>query len=93
MNGISELQQIDIKINEINAEIQTKEGSKKTGIILMVVSVFMLWPLLIVGGIMYSNANNRIKALEQERNNLQMRKNMILQGQGDGNLYNGYYNY
>lgn len=88
MNNMA-IQQIDLRISEINAEIQTKEGSKKQGITLMIVSVFFLWPLLVVGGIMYTSANNRVKALEQERAHLLMQRSMILEEQGRGNVYDG----
>ena len=61
---------------EIEAEIKKAKSDKNTAIVLMVVSIFFLWPLLIIGGIWYSSADNKLKALEGEKNQLIMYQSM-----------------
>ena len=58
------------RLAEIEDEIKKAESNKVGAIIMMVVSVFFLWPLLIVGGIMYSNANKKIEVLNAEKRNI-----------------------
>ena len=61
---------------EIEAEIEKAKSDKNTAIVLMVVSIFFLWPLLIIGGIWYSSADNKLKSLEAEKNQLIMYQSM-----------------
>ena len=61
---------------EIEAEIKKAKSDKNTAIVLMVVSIFFLWPLLIIGGIWYSSADNKLKSLEAEKNQLIMYQSM-----------------
>lgn len=58
------------RLLEIDRQISEAEGNKNTGIILMIVSLFMLWPLAIVGIVIYFNANSKIKRLETEKINI-----------------------
>lgn len=61
---------------EIEAEIEKAKSDKNTAIVLMVISIFFLWPLLIIGGIWYSSADNKLKSLEAEKNQLIMYQSM-----------------
>ena len=63
MNNISK----EMRLAEIEDEIRKAEGNKGTACILMVISLFFLWPLLIVGGVMYSKANKKIDQLNEEK--------------------------
>lgn len=57
----------EYRLNEIEQEIKKEESNKKTGTVLMIISIFMLWPLFIVGIIIYSNANKKINWLNEEK--------------------------
>ena len=57
----------EYRLKEIEQEIKKAEGNKTTGMVLMIVSIFMLWPLLIVGAIVYGNANSKINRLNEEK--------------------------
>lgn len=57
----------EYRLKEIEQEIKKAEGNKTTGMVLMIVSIFMLWPLLIVGAIVYGNANSKINRLNDEK--------------------------
>ena len=57
----------EMRLMQIENEIKKAESQKSIAIILMVVSIFILWPLLIVGIIMYFNANKKIEGLNQEK--------------------------
>ena len=67
---------LEIRLMEIEAEIEKAKSDKNTAIVLMVVSIFFLWPLLIIGGIWYSSADNKLKSLEAEKNQLIMYQSM-----------------
>ena len=56
-----------MRLMEIEQEIKKAESSKSGGVVMMVVSIFFLWPLLIVGIIVYSNANKKINELNEEK--------------------------
>ena len=71
MQNNMRLQQINMQIVALDQEIRSAESSKSTAVILMVASLIVLWPLLIIGGIMYSSAKNKI-------NNLTSQKQMLL---------------
>ena len=47
----------------IEREIKEAESQRSSGTVLMIVSLFVLWPLFIVGIIKYSNANKKYKEL------------------------------
>ncbi len=79
MTGYDGIQEIDFKLSDIDTQIKQKEDTKKSAIIMMVISIFLLWPLLIVGGIMYSSAESSIKALQQQKNELLFQKNIMIQ--------------
>lgn len=64
------------RLAEIEDEIKKAESNKVGAIIMMVVSLFFLWPLLIVGGIMYSNANKKIEALNAEKRSIMFMSNV-----------------
>ncbi len=67
---------LEIRLMEIEAEIKKAKSDKNTAIVLMVISIFFLWPLLIIGGIWYSSADNKLKSLEAEKNQLIMYQSM-----------------
>lgn len=56
-----------MRLMEIEQEIKKAESSKSGGVVMMVVSIFCLWPLLIVGIIVYNNANKKINELNEEK--------------------------
>ena len=58
------------RLNEIETQLKSANSNKTTGVVLCVISIFMLWPLLIVGLIVYANANSKVKALEEEKRNI-----------------------
>ncbi len=74
----------EYRLKEIEQEIKNAESSKTTGIVMMIVSIFMLWPLLIVGGIVYSNAKSKINRLNEEKKQI-----MFLEWQNSNNNNNG----
>lgn len=55
------------QLAQIDEKIKQAEGSRRNGVILMVISLFFLWPLLIVGIIIYHNANKEIERLNDEK--------------------------
>ncbi len=59
-----------IRLMEIEREIKSAESDKRNGIIMMIVSLFFLWPLLIVGIVVYNKANNKINLLYDEKKNI-----------------------
>ena len=56
-----------MRLAQIENDLKKAEGQKKTAIVMMVVSIFFLWPLLILGIIQYNNANKEIEKLNQEK--------------------------
>lgn len=67
----NDIEDLEFEIDQINRDIKKAQEGKNTGIVLMIVSIFFLWPLLIVGGIMYSNNNNKEKELTSKRARLE----------------------
>ncbi len=59
-----------MQLLELDKQIKSAESSKSTGLVLMVVSLVILWPLLVVGGIMFASANSKIKDLESQKQRL-----------------------
>lgn len=57
----------NFQIMEIEDKIRKAESRKGTAVVLMIISIFCLWPLLIVGIIMYNNANKEINYLNEEK--------------------------
>lgn len=57
---------------EIEAEIKKAKSDKNEALAVMIISIFLLWPLLIIGGIWYSSADNKLKALENEKQQIIM---------------------
>lgn len=57
----------NFQIMEIEDKIRKAESQKGTAVVLMIISIFCLWPLLIVGIIMYNNANKEINYLNEEK--------------------------
>ena len=60
----------EIRLKEIEEEIKKAESQKKLAVLIMIISIFILWPLLIIGGIMYYNENNKLKELNKEKKEL-----------------------
>ena len=77
MQNSFRIQQIDWQIATLDQQIKSAESSKNTGLILMIASVIVLWPLLIVGGIMYGSANNKIKDLNMLLNQVSLFQSQI----------------
>ena len=67
----NDIEDLEFEIDQINRDIKKAQEGKNTGIAIMIVSIFFLWPLLIVGGIMYSNNNNKEKELTSKRARLE----------------------
>ena len=67
----NDIEDLEFEIDQINRDIKKAQEGKNTGIVIMIVSIFFLWPLLIVGGIMYSNNNNKEKELTSKRARLE----------------------
>lgn len=61
---------IKLRIDQIDADIKKEEKKRTTGIILFVISFFFLWPLFIVGLILWIGANGNIRRLQDERQNI-----------------------
>ena len=57
----------DLRLMEIENEIKKAENKRTTGLIMMIVSLFILWPLLIVGIVFYFSANKKIEELNEEK--------------------------
>ena len=60
----------EYRLKEIEEEIKKAESQKKLAVLIMFISIFFLWPLLIIGGIMYYNENNKLKELNKEKKEL-----------------------
>ncbi len=58
------------RLKEIEEEIKKAESQKKLAILIMIISIFIPWPLLIIGGFMYYSENNKIKELNKEKKEL-----------------------
>ena len=78
MNNTNDMYK-EMRLAQIEEEIKEAESEKGAACIMMVVSFFFLWPLLIVGIIQYNNANKKIEELNEEK------KNIMLQEYFDGN--------
>lgn len=59
----TELLDLNFELSKIESELKKVKEGKNTGICVMIISIFFLWPLLIVGGVMYSNNSNKEKEL------------------------------
>ena len=57
----------ELRFAEIESEIKKAESEKNTAVIMMVVSMFFLWPLLIFGAIQYDKAKKKIEELNEEK--------------------------
>ena len=57
----------ELRLSQIEDEIKKAESEKSTACIMMVVSMFCLWPLLIFGAIKYDKAKKRIEELNNEK--------------------------
>lgn len=57
----------EMRLAQIENDLKKAESQKKTAIVMMVVSIFFLWPLIILGIIQYNNANKEIEKLNQEK--------------------------
>ena len=60
----------EMRLMEIENELKKAESQKTTAVIMMVASLIVLWPLLIVGIIQYSNANKKIERLNEEKKSI-----------------------
>lgn len=72
----------EIRLSQIEDEIKKAESEKNTACIMMVVSMFFLWPLLIVGVIMYNNAKKKIEELNNEKKQIMFQDYLNGSGQG-----------
>ena len=57
----------DMRLMQIEHEISKAESNKRTACIMMFISIFFLWPLLIFGAIKYKNAKEKIDELNDEK--------------------------
>ena len=57
----------EMRLSQIEDEIKKAESEKNTACIMMVVSLFFLWPLLIFGAIQYDKAKKKIDELNNEK--------------------------
>ena len=57
----------ELRLSQIETEIKKAESEKSTAVVMMVVSIFILWPLLILGAIQYDKAKKKIDALNEEK--------------------------
>lgn len=57
----------ELRLAEIESEIKKAESEKNTAVVMMVVSIFFLWPLLIFGAIQYDKAKKKIGELNEEK--------------------------
>lgn len=60
------------RIVEIDTEIEKQKSKRTIGIVLVIVSLFFLWPLMIVGIILWVQANKQINKLLDEKKQLQI---------------------
>ena len=74
MQNAPRVQQIDLQIADLDQQIKKAESSKSTGLILMGVSLIILWPLLIIGLIMFASANSKINDLTSQKQQLLMER-------------------
>ena len=61
-----------IRLDEIANEIKKQENKRIIGIVLVIISIFCLWPLVIVGIILWVGANKKINELLDEKHKIQM---------------------
>ena len=61
-----------IRLIKIDEEISKYQKRKTTGIVLVIISLFCLWPLMIVGIVLWTTADTNIKKLEKERSDIQI---------------------
>ena len=65
----------ELRLAQIENEIKRAEDQKSSAVIMMIISIFCLWPLLIVGAIRYSDANKKITQLNEEKTALMFLSN------------------
>ena len=66
MNNTNDMYK-EMRLAQIEEEIKEAESEKGTACIMMVVSIFFLWPLLIIGAIQYDKAKKKIEELNEEK--------------------------
>ena len=57
----------ELRLAEIETEIKKAESEKSNAVVLMVISLFFLWPLLIFGAVQHDKAKKKIEALNEEK--------------------------
>ena len=65
----------ELRLAQIEKEIKRAEDQKSSAVIMMIISIFFLWPLLIVGAISYSDANKKITQFNEEKIALMFQSN------------------
>ena len=59
-----------IRLEEIKGLIKKQESKRTTGIVLIIISLFCLWPLMIVGIVLWVGANKEINNLLEEEKHI-----------------------
>ena len=72
-----------IRLEEIKGAIKKQEGKRTIGIVLVIISIFCLWPLMIVGAALWGSANKKIDKLLEEERAIQIK--MIMMKERSGN--------
>ena len=66
-----EIETLKFEVGQIENELKKVKENKGVAIVMMIVSIFFLWPLLIVGGIMYLNNNSKANELNSKKSRLE----------------------
>ena len=66
-----EIETLKFKVGQIENELKKVKENKGVAIVMMIVSIFFLWPLLIVGGLMYLNNNSKANELNSKKSRLE----------------------
>ena len=80
MNNMNNMK--EIRLSQIEDEIKKAESEKNAACVMMIVSMFFLWPLLIFGAIQYDKAKKKIEELNNEKKQIMFQDYFNGSGQG-----------